>query len=78
VDEIIQDDRLVNADTIDRTLGIEHYAVQEMIESVGYRKFCARWVRHLLNEDHKVKRKAIASELLQRYRQEGDDFCSVL
>jgi len=33
VDEIIQDDRRVTMDTIARTLGIGHNAVQEMIES---------------------------------------------
>ena len=51
-------------DTIARTLGIGRNAVQEMVESLGYRKVCARW----------VQRKAITSELLQRYRHEGDDF----
>ena len=39
VDEIIQDDRRVTVDTKARTLGIGHYAVQEMTESLGYRKF---------------------------------------
>jgi hypothetical protein len=38
-----------------------------MIESLGYRKVCARWVPRLLTEDHKGQRKAITSELLQRY-----------
>jgi len=38
VDEIIQDDRRVTVDTIARRLGIGHNAVQEMIESLGYRK----------------------------------------
>ena len=52
VDEIIQDDRCVTVDTIARTLGIGHNAVQEMIESLGYRKVCARWVLRLLTEDH--------------------------
>ena len=78
MDEIIQEDRRVTVDTIARTLGIGHNAVQEIIESLGYRKVCARWVPRLLTKDHKVQRKAITSELLQRYRQEGDDFCSVL
>ena len=61
-------------DTIARTLGLGHNAVQEMIEILGYRKVCARWVPHLLTEDHKGHRKAITSELLQKYRHEGDDF----
>ncbi len=64
----------MTVDTTARTLGIGHNAVQEMIESLGYRKVCARWVPRLLTEDHKGQRKAITSELLQRYRHEGDDF----
>jgi len=74
VDEIIQDDRRVTVDTIARTFGLGHNAVQEMIESLGYRKVCADWVLRLLTEDHKGQQKAITSELLQRYRHEGDDF----
>ncbi|PNF27435.1 hypothetical protein B7P43_G16882 [Cryptotermes secundus] len=74
VDEIIQDDRHVTVDTIARKLGIGHSAVQEMIESLGYRKVCARWVPQLLTKDHKGQRKAITSELLQRYRHECSDF----
>jgi len=74
VDEIIQDDRRVTVGTIARTLGIGHNAVQEMNETSGYRKVCARWVPRLLTEDHKGQRKAITSGLLQRYRHKGDDF----
>ena len=61
-------------DAIATKLGIGHSAVQEMIVSLGYRKICARWVLRLLTEDHKVQRKAITSEMLRRYRDEGDDF----
>jgi transposase len=60
VNEIIQDDRRVTIDTIAQTLGIGHNAVQEMIESLGYRKVCSRWVPRLLTKDHKGQRKAIA------------------
>jgi len=45
-----------------------------MIESLSYGKVCAHWVLRLLTEDHKGQRKAITSELLQRYRHEGNDF----
>jgi len=64
----------VTLDAIATKLGIGHNAVQEMIGSLGYRKICARWVPRLLPEDHKVQRKAISSEMLQRYRDERDDF----
>ncbi|PNF25035.1 hypothetical protein B7P43_G06980, partial [Cryptotermes secundus] len=71
VDEIIQDDRGVTVDTIIRKLGVGHSAVQEMIESLGCKKHCARLVLRLLTEDHKDERKANTSELLQRYRHEA-------
>ncbi|PNF19648.1 hypothetical protein B7P43_G18109 [Cryptotermes secundus] len=71
VDEIIQVDRRVTVDTTAQKLGIGNSAVQEIIESLGYRKVCARWVPRLLTKDHKGQRKAITSELLQRYRHEG-------
>ena len=58
-------------DTIARTLGLGHNAVQEMIESLGYRKVCVCWVPRLLSEDHKLQRKAITSELLQRFYRRG-------
>ncbi|PNF26863.1 hypothetical protein B7P43_G16273 [Cryptotermes secundus] len=74
VDEIIEDDRRVTVHTIARKLGIGHSAVQEMIESLDYRKVCALWVPRLLTEDDKGQRKSITSELLQRYRHEGSDF----
>ena len=73
--EIIQDDRHVTVDTIARTLGTGHNAVQEMIESLGYRKVCAPWVPRLLTKDHKGQRKSITSELLQRYRHDTFQIC---
>ena len=51
-DEIIKEGRRVTLDAVATTLGIGHNAVQEMIGSLGYRKICARWVPHLLTEDH--------------------------
>ena len=74
VDEIIKKDRRVTQDKITTKLGIGHNAVQEMIGSLGFRKICAHWVLRLLTEDHKVQQKAITSEMLWRYRDEGDDF----
>jgi len=63
VDEIIQDNRRVTVDTRARTLGIGHCAVQEMIESVGYRKVCAHWVPRLLTEDYKDHHLRTAAEI---------------
>jgi len=74
VDEIIKEDRHVTLHAIATKLGIGHNAAQEMTGSLGYPKICAHWVPRLLTEDHKVQRKAITSEMLRRYRDEGDDF----
>jgi len=63
----------VTLDAVATKLGTGHNAVQEMIGSLGYRKICARLVPLLLTEDHKVQRKATTSEMLPRYRDEGDD-----
>ena len=78
VDEIVQDDRCVTVDTIARTLGIGNCALQEMIESLGYRKVCARWGPRLLTEDHKVQRKAITSERCRDIDMKATIFFSVL
>jgi hypothetical protein len=73
-DEIIKEDGRVTLDAIANKLGTWHNAAQDKIGSLGYRKMCASWVQHLLTETHKVKRKAITSEILRRYQDEGDNF----
>jgi hypothetical protein len=76
--EIIKEDRRVTLDAVEAKLGIGHNAVQEMIGSLGYWKICARWAPHLLTEDHKVQQKAISSQILWRYRDEGDDLLLII
>ena len=78
VDETIQDDRRVTVDTIARKLGIGHYAVQKMMEILGYRKACARWVPRLLTEDDKGQRKAITSNCCRDIDTKAIIFCSLL
>ena len=78
VDEIIQDDRRVTVDTIALTLGIGHNAVQEMIESLGYREVCALWVPRLLIEDHKKSEKPTPENCCRDIDSKAMIFCSVL
>ena len=68
VDEIIQDDRHVTVDTIAQTLGTGHSAVQEMIESLGYRKVCARWVPRRPQRSAKSHHLRAAAEISTRRR----------
>ena len=47
--------------------GTGYAALQEMVEILGYREVCARWVRRWLAERHKVQRSKVSSQLLERY-----------
>jgi hypothetical protein len=53
VDELIRQDRRITAREIAVQLGVGHHAVQEMMEILGYREVCSRWVPRLLPEEHK-------------------------
>lgn len=64
VDALIRDDRRVTVRAIAAELGIGYSAVQEMVETLGYRKICARLVPHLVTEDHKLQRKNTSSQLV--------------
>ena len=67
VDELIRGDRHVNVDDIAAKLAVGHSAVQEMIQSLGYRKVCARWVPCLLTKDHKLQKRTIWVENSSAY-----------
>ena len=57
--ELIRGDRHVTVNDITAKLAVGHSVVQEMIQSLGYRKVCARWVARLLTEDHELERRTI-------------------
>jgi len=44
---------------------------EAVIEKLGYRKLCARWVPKMLTDDHKTKGMDSALKFLTRYAQEG-------
>jgi hypothetical protein len=47
IEKLIRQDRRITVWEI-AELGVGHHAVQEMMEILGYRKVCSRWVPHLL------------------------------
>jgi hypothetical protein len=47
---------------------------EAVIEKLGYRKSCARWVPKMLTDDHKMKWMDSTLKFLTRYTQEGDEF----
>jgi hypothetical protein len=56
VDELIRQDRRITFRETAAQLGVGHHVVQEMMEILGYRKVCSRWVPRLLmgTEEHKT------------------------
>lgn len=74
VDEIIREDRRVTTNELCLTLSISKGSVMTIIQQLGYSKICARWVPRMLTDQNKETRKTIASELLQRFNLEGEEF----
>lgn len=74
VDDLIQNDRRITQKRIANHIGISKERVGFIIEQLGYRKICARWVPRRLTDENKQRRLECCEQLLQRYRDEGDDF----
>jgi hypothetical protein len=47
-------------------------SVCSIIETLGYSQVCSKWVPRSLTADHKIRRKTISSELLERFDAEGE------
>jgi transposase len=56
VDKLIRQDRRITVIEIAAQLGVGYHAVQKMMEILGYRKVCSRWVPRLLagTKEHKM------------------------
>lgn len=74
VDELIKHDRRVTQRTIAIELGISQERVGHMINELGYRKVCARWVPRSLTTEMKASRLEICQRLLLQYENEGEEF----
>ncbi|KMQ82562.1 histone-lysine n-methyltransferase setmar-like protein [Lasius niger] len=74
VDDLIQNDRRITQQRIANHVGISKERVGVIIQQLGYRKICARWVPRRLTDEDKQRRMECCQQLLQRYRDEGDDF----
>jgi hypothetical protein len=56
------------------TVGIGFNALGTILRKLGYRKLCARWVPHMLMQDHKEQRLQACTNLLERYESLGGNF----
>ena len=74
VDAMIQENRRIKPRDIALKLCISQERVHLIIETLNYRKVCARWVPRQLTDLMKGHKKTVAQELLNWYHLEGDDF----
>lgn len=75
VQDLIEGDRRFTVEEIASEVGISIGSTHTIIsERLGLRKITARWVPRLLNENQRQVRLEISERLLNRFRQEGEDF----
>ena len=75
-DDVIHADRPITSRQLAVQLSVSNGSAMEIIDALGYSKVCARWVPRRLTPEHRRQRKAICSELLERYDAEGEAFLS--
>ena len=74
VEELICGNRHIKQKEIAVALGISKERVGHIIDVLGFRKVCARWVPHMLSDEMKAERVRISQELLECFEKEGEDF----
>jgi len=75
-DDIILADRRITNRQLALQLSVSNGSAMAIIDGWGYLKVCARWVPRSLTTEHRRQRKAICSELLERFDAEREAFLS--
>jgi hypothetical protein len=73
-DGIIHADRCITSRQLVIQLSISNGSAMAVIDTLGYSKACAKWVLRSLTTEHGRQRKAVCSELLERFDAEWGDF----
>jgi hypothetical protein len=82
--DIIHADQHITSRQLAIQLSVSNGSAMAIIDALGYLKVCAfgylkvcaRWVPRSLTTEHRRQRKAICSELLERFYAEGEAFLS--
>ena len=74
--DIIHADRHITSRQLAVQLSVSNGRAMVIIDALGYSKVCVRWVPRRLTTEHRRQRKAICSELLERFDAEGEAFLS--
>jgi len=74
---MVRANRRVAIDEVACSLQISHGSAYQIIhDELGFHKVCARWVPRELTAEHKCKHVEICQHLLDRYKNEGEEFLS--
>jgi len=75
--EMIRANRRVAIDEVACSLQISNGSANQIIRNeLGFHKVCARWVPREFTAEHKRKRVETCQHLLDRYKNEGEEFLS--
>jgi len=75
--EMVRANRRVAIDEVACSLQISHGSSYQIIhDELGFHKVCERWVPSELTAEHKRKRVEICQRLLDRYKNESEEFLS--
>ena len=74
VAELIHGNCCIKQKEIAFALGISKERVGHIIDVLGFRKVCARWVLCMLSDEMKAERVHFSWELLECFEKEGEDF----
>jgi hypothetical protein len=66
VEAAILGNRRVTLSELEHDLGLLHGTIVRIVQELGFRKVCARWVLRALSEDHKAQRMVRALSFLQQ------------
>jgi hypothetical protein len=75
-DDIIHADRRITSRQLAVQLSVSTGSAMANIDALEYSKACARWVPRSLTIEHRRQRKAICSELLERFGAEREALLS--
>ena len=68
VKTLIEEEARYTVQEIEELSGIRSSSVLKMLrERLGLRKICARWMPHLLTDEHKQSRVRLASQVIEKY-----------
>ncbi len=78
IDAAIKENRNIRLSLLPNELGVPYGTVQKIvIENLGYRKICSRWIPRKLTDEQKTRQFCCSMENLQRFLADGNSFLEI-